>query len=173
MLLGSMEVEIRVEESLNRLASDVWDTRGKPFCRALQFENRTRTGEQIKIIQMLVVICALSFAAEASSIIWNVNVTFGDGGTATGTFDFDADAGTPCTSTNTPCGVYSNVNIVTTTGTSVTGVTYTTVCGVGGVTSCTGVSPDSTEVLFLWSAYTATPRVRGNACIPAGPPGPK
>jgi len=78
-------------------------------------------------------------------------VTFNDGGTATGTFVFDADAGTPCSTTSSPCGVFSNVDVVTTTGSSLSGVTYTTVCGVGGDTSCTGVSPDSTEVLFLTS----------------------
>jgi hypothetical protein len=106
----------------------------------------------MKTIQMLLVIWALSLAAVAGPVLWTVNVTFSDGGTATGTFDFNADAGTACSTASSPCGLYSNVDIVTTTGSSLSGATYTTVCGVGGDTSCTGVSPDSTEVLFLTSA---------------------
>jgi hypothetical protein len=105
----------------------------------------------MKTIQLLMGICALSTAAVAGPVLWTVNVTFNDGGTATGTFDFDADAGTACSTANSPCGLYSNVDIVTTTGTSLLGTTYNTVCGVGGDTSCAGVSPDSTEVLFLTS----------------------
>ena len=106
----------------------------------------------MKTIQMLLlVICALSLTAVATPIQWNVNVTFDDGGTATGSFVFDADAGTACTTTTSPCGLYSNVNIITTTGSAVPGSTYNTVCGVGGDTSCTGVLPDSTEALFLTS----------------------
>jgi hypothetical protein len=105
----------------------------------------------MKTIQMLLVICALSVAAFATPIQWNVNVTFNDGGTATGTFVFDADAGTACSTTSSPCGLYSNVAIITTTGSSLPGTTYNTVCGVGGDTSCTGVPPDSTEALFLTS----------------------
>jgi hypothetical protein len=91
----------------------------------------------------------LSAAALAFPVRYNVNVTFNDGGTATGSFTFDADAGTPCSTGSSPCGVYSNVNITTTAGTiRTTGATYTLVCGTN-VATCTGVSPDSTEVLFL------------------------
>jgi hypothetical protein len=106
----------------------------------------------MKTIQLLMGICTLSMAAVAGPVLWTVNVTFADGGTAMGTFDFDADAGTACSTTLSPCGLYSNVDIVTTTGSSLTGTTYNTVCGVGGDTLCTGVLPDSTEVLFLTSA---------------------
>lgn len=105
----------------------------------------------MKIIKLLAATCALSLAAVAGPIIWNVNVTFDDGGTATGSFAFDADAAPACSSATTPCGTFSNVNIVTTSGTALTGTTYTSVCGFGGDTFCTGVSPDSTEVLFLTS----------------------
>jgi hypothetical protein len=105
----------------------------------------------MKTIQLLMGICTLSMAAVAGPVLWTVNVTFDDGGTAMGTFDFDADAGTACSTTSSPCGLYSNVDIVTTTGTSLLGTTYNTVCGVGGDTSCAGVPPDSTEVLFLTS----------------------
>jgi hypothetical protein len=108
----------------------------------------------MKTIQMLLVIWALSLAAVAGPVLWTVNVTFSDGGTATGTFDFDADAGPACSTMSSPCGLYSNVDIVTTTGGILSGATYNTVCGVGGDTSCTGVFPDSTEVLFLTSAAT-------------------
>jgi hypothetical protein len=105
----------------------------------------------MKIFQMLFIICALSAAAVAGPVTWYVDVTFSDGGGAFGTFVFNADSGTACSTTNSPCGTYSNVDVVTTTGSSLSGVTYNTVCGVGGDTSCAGVSPDSTEVMFLTS----------------------
>jgi hypothetical protein len=77
-------------------------------------------------------------------------VTFGGGGAASGFFTFDADAGVPCSTGALTCGVFSNVDIVTTTGAGVTGATYTEVCG-ENVATCTGVLPNSTEVLFLTS----------------------
>jgi hypothetical protein len=92
----------------------------------------------------------LAAAGCASPILWTLNgVTLTDGGTVSGTFTFNPDTGTPCGSVS-PCGTYSNVNIVTTNGSSRTGVTYSFVCG-QSVVSCTGVSPNSTEVLFLTS----------------------
>jgi hypothetical protein len=92
----------------------------------------------------------LAAAAPASPIVWTLNnVVLSDGSTATGSFTFDADAGTPCAAFS-PCGKYSNVDIVTTTGPSRAGVTYSFVCG-QDVTACTGVTSDSTEVLFLAS----------------------
>lgn len=66
-----------------------------------------------------------------------VGVEFNDGGIATGSFIYD-----PTTN------VYSNVHIVTTTGSARSGATYTFVCG-QDVSSCTGVSPNSTELLNL------------------------
>jgi len=109
-------------------------------------------------------------AAAAGPVTWTVDLTFADGGTAMGTFVFDADAGTACTTTNTPCGLYSDVDIVTTTGSSLTGTTYNTVCGVGGVISCDGASPDSTEALFLTSGATNQTGAQGLALfyLPAG-----
>src|SRR3982750_2457874 len=90
----------------------------------------------------------LAAAGSASPILWTLNgVTLTDGGTVNGMFTFNPDTGTPCGSVS-PCGTYSNVNIVTTNGSSRTGVTYSFVCG-QSVVSCTGVSPNSTEVLFL------------------------
>ena len=92
----------------------------------------------------------LAAAAKASPVTWMLNgVTLSDGGTASGTFTFDADAGTACGSSS-PCGVYSNVHISTTNGTSRTGALYSFVCE-QNVPACTGVSPDSTEVMFLSS----------------------
>jgi hypothetical protein len=92
----------------------------------------------------------LAAAACASPILWTLNgVTLTDGGTVSGTFIFNPDAGIPCGSVS-PCGTYSNVNIVTTNGSSRTGVTYAFICG-QSVVNCTGVSPSSTEVLFLTS----------------------
>jgi hypothetical protein len=92
----------------------------------------------------------LSAAASAAPVVWTLNgVKLSDGGTATGSFTFNPNSGTACGSFS-PCGTYSNVDIVTTNGSSRTGVTYSFVCG-QNVASCTGVTPDSTEVLFLSS----------------------
>jgi len=66
-----------------------------------------------------------------------VGVQFDDGGTASGTFIFD-----PAT------GLYSNVNITTTNGSARTGATYAFVCG-QDVPTCTGVAPNSTQLLNL------------------------
>jgi hypothetical protein len=91
----------------------------------------------------------LTFSATAQPLTWFLQgVTFGDGGTASGSFNFDPDAGTPCRTGASPCGLFSNVQIRTTTGSSRTGATYTFVCG-QDVPTCTGVSPNSTQVLNL------------------------
>jgi len=106
--------------------------------------------EILRLNWSLAVLIATSLAASAGPITWNLTgVTLSDGGTATGSFTFNADAGTACGAVS-PCGLFSNVNIVTTNGSSRTGATYTVVCGTN-VPTCTGVSPDSTEVLFLTS----------------------
>ena len=103
-------------------------------------------------IRILVVLSALSLTASAGELLWTLNgVTFDDGGTATGSFVFDADAGVPCSTAASPCGMFSSINITTTTGSSRTGATYLFFCGVGGVTNCDGLSPDSSEILFLSS----------------------
>lgn len=60
----------------------------------------------------------LPASALAVPLLWTLNgVTFSDGGTASGSFVYDATANTD-----------SAVNITTTTGSSVTGSTYTFVC---------------------------------------------
>lgn len=101
----------------------------------------------------MVALISLCVAANASPIVWVLNgVALSDGGTANGTFTFNPDSGAPCGSFS-PCGTYSNVNIRTTTGSSRTGASYMFVCG-ESVAACTGVSPDSTEVLFLASNAT-------------------
>jgi hypothetical protein len=93
----------------------------------------------------------LAAVSNASPVVWTLNnVILSDGATASGTFTFDPDAGTRCGSF-APCGRYSNVNIATTTGASQAGATYSFVWG-QDVVGCTGVSPDSTEVLFLTSS---------------------
>jgi hypothetical protein len=68
-----------------------------------------------------------------------VGVTFDDGGTASGSFTFD-----PATNT------FSDVNITTTTGSARSGAVYQFVCG-QDVPNCTGVAPNSTQVLNLTS----------------------
>jgi len=90
--------------------------------------------------------------ANANPVTWYLQgVVFDDGGKASGYFTFDAEAGTPCSlglGLFVPCGVYSNVHITTTSGTARTGATYTSVCG-QDVPSCTGLAPNSTQVLNL------------------------
>ncbi len=101
-------------------------------------------------IRIAVALGALSVSAYAVPVRYQLSgVQLSDGGTISGSFTFDADAGTPCSSGASPCGVYSNVSVVTTTGSARTGATYTFVCG--QVATCTGVTPDSTEVMFLTS----------------------
>jgi MYXO-CTERM domain-containing protein len=115
--------------------------------------NNTRTNSvklSFRLIHEMVGVVLLAGGASAGPINWTLNgVTLNDGGTVSGMFTFDPDSGTACGSFS-PCGTYSNVNIVTTSGSSRTGATYSFVCG-QDVASCGGVSPDSTEVLFLTS----------------------
>lgn len=94
---------------------------------------------------------ALALAASAMPVNWTLSgVTLNDGVTVNGTFTFNPDSGTACTGGTTPCGTYSNVDITTTTGGGLAGTTFLDVCETD-VPSCTGLSPDSTEVLFLTS----------------------
>jgi hypothetical protein len=91
-------------------------------------------------MRSVLILISLSLTASAGPILWTLEgVTFVGGGTASGTFDFDADT-----------GLFSNVDITTTTGGSVTGATYLFTCG-QDVPTCTGVAPNSTEALFLTS----------------------
>jgi len=91
----------------------------------------------------------LASGVSAEPLTWYLSgVQFDDGGTASGGFNFDPDAGTPCSTGETPCGLYSGVLIVTTTGAALSGATYKFVCGTD-VPTCTGLTPDSTEVLNL------------------------
>ena len=105
----------------------------------------------MRLVFRLAIACALAAGAWAGPVTYFLNgVTLNNGGTATGSFTFNADAGTACSTPASPCGLYSSVNIVTTLGSSLSGSTYNFVCGTD-VASCTGVKPDSTEVMFLTS----------------------
>jgi hypothetical protein len=100
-------------------------------------------------LTLVTLVFLLTVSAKAEPLTWYLSgVTFDDGGTATGGFNFDPDAGTPCRTGASPCGMFSNVDIKTTTGGTRTGATYMFVCG-QDVPTCTGVSPDSTAVLNL------------------------
>lgn len=110
------------------------------------------------LLSRLFSIVILSFliagAARATPVSWSfVGVTLSDGGTVSGGFTFDASAGTPCSTSAATCGVFSNVDVVTTTGSSLPGATYTAVCG-ADVPSCSGLTPNSTEVLLLTSTLS-------------------
>lgn len=85
--------------------------------------------------------------AWAVPVGWTLNgVTFNDGGTASGSFTYDADT-----------NQFSAINIVTTTGTSVTGATFSFVCQ----SPCTGLTPNSSNALYLTTSsandLTGTP----------------
>jgi hypothetical protein len=91
-------------------------------------------------MRSVLILISLSLTASAGPLLWTLEgVTFAGGGTASGSFDFNADT-----------GLYSNVDITTTTGGGVTGATYLFTCG-QDVPACTGVVPNSTEALFLTS----------------------
>ena len=108
-------------------------------------------GGIVKSIWLLGLLPVLAVTTSATPVTWFFNnVTFNDGGTLTGSFSFDADAPTACSGGALLCGTFSNFNITTTAGSARTGASYTVVCGVGDA-SCNGVSPNSTEVLFLTS----------------------
>lgn len=94
----------------------------------------------------------LALSAPAEPITWTLSgVTLQDGVTASGSFTFDADAGTACSTGTSPCGTYSSIDIATTAGGGLSAETYLYACG-EDVPTCTGVSPDSTEVLLLTSS---------------------
>jgi hypothetical protein len=94
---------------------------------------------------------AFALSASAEDVTWTLeNVTFNDGVTASGSFTFNPDAGTNCSTGNSPCGAYSNIDITTTAGAGIAAETYLYACG-SDVSTCTGLSPDSTQVLFLTS----------------------
>ncbi len=96
-------------------------------------------------IRMAVWSALLLLAASASAYptAWTlVGVQFNDGGTATGSFVYD-----PATN------LYSYVNITTSGGSALPGATYKFVCG-QDVASCTGVAPNSTQLLNLTTTNT-------------------
>ena len=94
----------------------------------------------------------LALNASAEPITWTLSgVTLTGGVTASGSFTFDADAGTACSTTSSPCGTYSSIDITTTAGGGLSAETFLFACG-QDVATCTGVKPDSTEVLFLTSS---------------------
>lgn len=82
----------------------------------------------------------LAGGAKAVPVMWTLQgVTLTDGGTVTGSFTYDAASNT-----------YSNVNIITTTGSARSGATYGFVCG-QDVPTCIGLNPTSNQVLNLTS----------------------
>ena len=83
--------------------------------------NRITFRSLIAVPVLLVLVCVPSIAL-ADGITWNLSgVTFDDGGAASGSFVYDAV-------TNT----YSAINVTTTTGTTLTGATYTSLSDVVG-----------------------------------------
>ena len=97
------------------------------------------------------VLLTLTLSAWAEPITWTLSgVTLQDGIAASGSFTFNPDSGTACSTTASPCGTYSNVDIMTTAGGGLPAETFLDVCGTN-VATCTGLSPDSTQVLFLTS----------------------
>lgn len=111
---------------------------------------------------------ALSVTASAMPVVWTLNgITLQDGSTVSGSFTFDADSTVACSTGDSPCGTYSNVDITTTAGGGLAAATYLYTCGTDVVT-CMGVSPDSTEVLFLTSNELNQTGMQGLALFFAG-----
>jgi hypothetical protein len=76
--------------------------------------NRLSFRNLITALTLFVLFCVPSIAS-ADGITWDLSgVTFDDGGTASGSFVYDAAANT-----------YSSINIITTSGTTLAGATYT------------------------------------------------
>ncbi len=83
----------------------------------------------------------LSQSALADPVTWTLDgVTLQDGVTASGSFVFNADT-----------DAYSSVDITTTAGGGLSAETFLFTCG-QDIPTCTGVSPNSTEALFLTSS---------------------
>jgi PEP-CTERM motif len=106
--------------------------------------NRITFRSLIAVPVLLVLVCVPSIAL-ADGITWNLSgVTFDDGGAASGSFMYDAV-------TNT----YSDIMITTTTGTTLTGATYTSLNFLAG-SSDTGFlfGPSSGDLtgasLLMW-----------------------
>lgn len=119
-----------------------------------RFTRGVLSGGPMRIMSGVLLVASFSLLAStatAAPVYWTLsNVNFDFGGSASGSFTFDPDAGTPCSGGNSPCGVYSNVNIVTTTGTQLPGATYHYVCE-QDVPTCTVAPSDSTLAVFLAS----------------------
>ncbi len=100
----------------------------------------------------ILAVLTLALTASAMPVTWTLTGIVLNGGvaTATGSFTFDADAGTACSTTLSPCGTFSNVDITTSLGGGLPAETFLYTCGTD-VPTCTGASPDSTEALFLTS----------------------
>jgi hypothetical protein len=95
------------------------------------------------IVAVAMVLLGMVPVASADGVTWTLeNLNFDDGGTATGSFVYDA-------TTNT----YSDINIVTSTGTKFAGATYVAVDP--------GFGPYAFDVAFVTAAglldYTGTP----------------
>lgn len=98
---------------------------------------------------IICVFAGIALAATGAPITWVFSdVVFTDGGTLSGEFTFDPDAGAACILSSSPCGMYSSVDITTSSWGKTFGATYLAVCQ-QDVATCTALAPDSTEVLFL------------------------
>jgi hypothetical protein len=125
----------------------------------------------MRCISTIMLLGTLSLTAYAGPITYElVGVTFADGATATGSFTFDADAGTPCSGGSLVCGVYSNIDIVTTQGSGpIPAATFTLAC-FQDVPTCTGLPPNSTGLLLLSSNATDQTGLPALAFSFSGPP---
>lgn len=103
----------------------------------------------LKIALVLLVLFGVPSIASADGITWTLSgLTFDDGGTASGSFNYDAV-------TNT----YSAINVTTTTGTTLTGATYTSLSDLAS-SSDTGLlfgasSVDLTGISLLMLLFDA------------------
>src|SRR6202008_1301356 len=108
---------------------------------------------------ILVVTFGVPSIASADGVTWTLTASFNDGGTASGSFNYDAI-------TNT----YSAIDVITTTGTTLLGTTYTTLSYLA-TDSSTGLtlgvsSGDITNTSFLFLLFNAPLTNAGGLTVP-------
>ena len=109
-----------------------------------------------KLLFTIIATIGIQLSASAVPLTWTLGgATFSDGGTASGSFTYDAD-------TNT----YSAINIITTTGTVVTGATFTFIC----VAPCTGLAPGPGNALVLTASSSSNLTGTPALALLFGPP---
>jgi hypothetical protein len=136
-----------------RYASGIWQPALGVELAGFSYFRRALTTRGLAVAAVAIIgFCITSGTAVARPVQWTLaNVTFSDGGTASGSFTYDADT-----------NVFSAVDIVTISGTVVTGQTYAFTCNCGpgeGAAVLFALAQASNTNLsgapFLWLPFAA------------------